>query len=236
MRAFLNAAVPGFDPPNRHKTRKHIIERYKQYRKDLAQRFKNESNIAFTTDLWKNRKRMHFITLTAHVLNKDFESLSFVASFRSFHGRHLAKRIKAFLLNEVRKLKIIKESIVATATDNASDVKCATKKDLGLWISCFCHNLNLTLKDVVYGVAHTKDDDDDGEYEDFITDEEAENAEQEETEVDTDNSSSEDDERQCNCEDCSSFLNTQQTTDEILISTQKLLNKIRKLIKKVSNF
>ena len=58
MRAFLNAAVPGFDPPNRHKTRKHIIERYKQYRKDLAQRFKNESNIAFTTDLWKNRKRM----------------------------------------------------------------------------------------------------------------------------------------------------------------------------------
>ena len=236
MRAFLNAAVPGFDPPNRHKTRKHIIERYKQYRKELAQRFKNESNIAFTTDLWKNRKRMHFVTLTAHVLTKDFESLSFVASFRSFHGRHLAKRIKAFLLNEVRKLKIIKESIVATATDNASDVKCATKKDLGLWISCFCHNLNLTLKDVVYGVAHTKDDDDDDEYEDLITDEEAENAEQEETEVDSDNSSSEDDERQCNCEDCSSFSNTEQTTDEILISTQKLLNKIRKLVKKVSNY
>ncbi len=101
--------------------------------------------------------------------------MSFVASFRSFHGRHLAKRIKAFLLNEVRKLKIVKESIVATATDNASDVKCATKKDLGLWFSCFFHNLNLTLKDIVYGVAHTKDDDDDddGEYEDFITDEEA---------------------------------------------------------------
>jgi hypothetical protein len=56
--------------------------------------------------MWKNRKRVNHIAIIAHVLNKNFESLSFNVGFREFKGRHSAVRIKSFLINEKKKLKI----------------------------------------------------------------------------------------------------------------------------------
>ena len=99
---LLNKVVPGYDPPNRFKIARELTKRYKEYRKLLIKRFETVSNIAFTTDLWKNRKRVHHIAIIAHVLNKKFEHLSFAVSFRAFKGRNLTNRIKAFLTNEIK--------------------------------------------------------------------------------------------------------------------------------------
>lgn len=149
MLKFLELAVPGYKPPNRFKIAREIAKRYKKFRNLLSKRLSLLTNVAFTTDLWKNRKRIHYVSLNAQFLDENFEHLSYVVSFRAFKGRHLSIRIKAFLLSELKKLKIKKEAIVSTTTDNAADIKCATKQDFGLWLSCFCHNLNLTLQAVL---------------------------------------------------------------------------------------
>jgi len=156
VKHFMSVACPGYTPPNRFVIARQLSKNYKKYRKSISKRLSKISKIAFTVDLWKNRKRIHFTSIVAHVLNEKFESLSFVVSFRSFKGRHLSKRIKAFLVCELNKLKIQRQSIVSTTTDNGSDVKKAANKDFGIWFSCFCHNLNLVLQSLLNGKQKQK--------------------------------------------------------------------------------
>jgi len=161
----LNKTVPGYVPPNRFKIARELSKRYKEYRKSLIKRFESVSNISFTTYMWKNRKRVNHIAIIAHVLNKNFESLSFNVGFREFKGRHSAVRIKSFLINEKKKLKINNDALVATSTENGFNIKRAVQKDFGIWISCFCHNLKLTVQKVL---KTKKNDDDDNEDEDEV--------------------------------------------------------------------
>ena len=67
---LLNIVAPGYQPPNRFKIARELAKRYKEYRKLLIKRFETVSNIAFTSDMWKNRKRVHPVVIMAHVLNK----------------------------------------------------------------------------------------------------------------------------------------------------------------------
>ena len=73
-----------------------------------------------TIDLWKNKGLEHFIVLTAHFFDQQFNYVSIVASFEKFIGRHFANRIKPFLLKEIKNLGL-KDKIIAITTDNGAD-------------------------------------------------------------------------------------------------------------------
>ncbi len=60
----------------------------------------------------------------------------------------MSDRLERFISSELNKLKI-NHLIRAITTDNANDIKKATKSKFGKRISCFCHNLNLILKTVL---------------------------------------------------------------------------------------
>jgi hypothetical protein len=103
--------------------------------------------ISLTTDLWKNKKRRYFLTLTAHFFSKDFKFNSMVLSFRKFSKAHTAQNITNFIEIELNKLNIF-HKVVSITTDNESAVAAAGSNiNINLKrISCMCHNLNLAVK------------------------------------------------------------------------------------------
>ena len=118
---------------------------YGECRAQLRETFKKIEHIALTTEIWMNSRRTHFLFITAHYYDDQMRYSSKVISFRRFHGRHLAVRLKAFITREIEKLNIMTR-IVSITSDNGSDIKAATSSyRFGTRYSCTAHNLNLTI-------------------------------------------------------------------------------------------
>lgn len=146
---FLKIALPGYTPPERHTVTIRLAKKYKKYRSQLTEYLKLINHLALTTDLYKNKHLVYFLGLTLHFFDDDFNFISLIIGFRKFCGRHQSVRIKNFIRIELNKIEISKK-IIATTADNAADIVKALKGDVfGVRFSSFCHNLNLSLKDVV---------------------------------------------------------------------------------------
>ncbi|CAF1561306.1 unnamed protein product [Didymodactylos carnosus] len=122
MSKFLSTAIPGYKGPHRK-----------------------------TVHLWKSPRRIHFISLTAHVFNKNYESIPIVLGFRRIIGPHTAGSIERYIKYELNRLNIKKEQIISITTDNGSNIKkAASSLKFGDPISCMAHNLNTVIKKDLY--------------------------------------------------------------------------------------
>ena len=118
------------------------------YREKLKSVLNNVLDLALTADMWKNKHPTYYFGLTVHFFDENFNYISLIIGFRKFMSRHLSVKISNFIKYELNKLEILKQ-IVAITSDNGSDIKAACNKDFGVRFSCFCHNLNLTVKAVI---------------------------------------------------------------------------------------
>ena len=145
MQRFLVTIIPGYRWPSRKTVRRHLDKLYQQHRSSIREIFKTIPFIALTLDLWMNSRRIHFLVITAHYYNKQMQYSSLVISFRRFRGRHLSKRLNAFIAREIEKLDI-EVKVISITTDNGSDIKAATSlNQFGTHFSCDAHNINLTI-------------------------------------------------------------------------------------------
>ncbi len=80
--------------------------------------------------MWKNKRLTHFLNLSIHYFDDDFNYVSLTASFRKFIGRHQAPRIKKFIQSELTKLGLT-DKVRSATTDNGSDIKkpCSCSSD-----------------------------------------------------------------------------------------------------------
>lgn len=145
---FIKAIVPGYLPPKKGKIANKIRTAYQKHRSKLKKVLKHIDHISLTTDLWKNRKNMYHVGITGHFFDKNHKFHSFQFGFRRIFGRHFAKRIKAYIQYEIKRLEI-EGKIVSITTDNANDIKKATSNGFGERISCAAHNLNLVVKNAL---------------------------------------------------------------------------------------
>lgn len=146
MKEFLATAVPGYKPLHRTTVSKRLRTAYIQHRRSLRQILTNVSDIALTTDIWKNNRNRFFISLTGHFYDVNFKLISLTFSFRVIHGRHIANRIAKYIKYELMSLNI-EGKVRCIVTDNAPNVVNAIEKlGLGVHHSCMAHNLNLVLK------------------------------------------------------------------------------------------
>ncbi|CAF1539690.1 unnamed protein product [Adineta ricciae] len=142
MQEFLEKIKPGYRGPTRQTVRKRLDTVYRERKTSLKEKFQTIPFICLTTDLWMSPRRHHFLSITAHYHDENYRMFSNVISFRSFRGRHLAPRLKKFIINEIRKLNI-ESKIFSITTDNGSDIKSATSSDeFGIRFSCDAHNIN----------------------------------------------------------------------------------------------
>jgi hypothetical protein len=83
---------------------------------------------------------------TVHWLTENYAMNEKVFSFRKFHGRHHAHRIRAHLKRIIVQYGLM-DKITATTTDNGSNIKAATRLSFlfGIQYHCLAHGLNLTI-------------------------------------------------------------------------------------------
>ena len=107
--------------------------------------FKTVVFIALTLDLWMDSWRTHFLVITAHHYNKQMQYSSIIISFRRFRGRHLSKRLNAFIPREIERLDI-EVKVSSITTDSGSDMKAAMSlNQFRTRFLCDAHNVNLTI-------------------------------------------------------------------------------------------
>jgi len=226
MIKLLNLLAPGYKPQQSQTISRRLSERYKEYVKLLTIFLKRISHLALSTDMWKNKHLVHFLGLTLHFFDDDFNYVTLIVGFRKFIARHLAVNLKNFIQKELTKLEIV-DKIVGVTADNASDIVKATSSGFGIRFSCFLHNLNLTLQPLVKQQKKTKEIEEiqisENEYDsmsecesqksnddDFELNEDVEDADLEEED-------SEDDKDSPGC----------------IVESQSLLSRIRKLVKMI---
>ena len=108
------------------------------------------SDLALTTDLWKDSRNRHFISLTGHFYDKKFKIISLTLGFRLIHGRHYANRIAKFIKHEIIYLNS-EQKIRCIVTDNAPNIVNAIYQlGIGDHHSCMAHNLNLMVKSTIF--------------------------------------------------------------------------------------
>jgi hypothetical protein len=147
MSRFLSTAVPGFIGPHRKTIRRKIGVLYSLYLSKLRAIIPKLGFLAITSDLWKNSRNIHFISLTAHTFTHDYQNISITLSCRRIIGKHTAVLIERYIKYELVRLGITPEQIISITTDNGSNMKKATSSfQFGQRISCMGHNFNLVVK------------------------------------------------------------------------------------------
>jgi hypothetical protein len=150
MREFLATAVPGYRPLHRTTVRKRLRILYVEHRRTLRNVLADVLDLALTTDIWKDSRNRHFISLTGHFYDKQFKIISLTFGFRLIQGRHIADRLAKFIKYEITYLNI-EEKVRCIVTDNAPNVVNAIfKLGIGVHHSCMAHNLNLIVKSTIY--------------------------------------------------------------------------------------
>ncbi|CAF4506038.1 unnamed protein product [Rotaria socialis] len=147
MANFLSMIPPGYFGPHERTVQRSLEHLYSEKLCELQKKLKDIPWVSLTTDLWRRPKKHHYVCVTVHFVDKNYKNISKMLSFQRFHGRHFAKRIQIHLLRIVKKFGL-QSKIIATTSDNGSDIRLATQQRhiFGMRLYCTAHGLNLTVK------------------------------------------------------------------------------------------
>lgn len=97
MAAFLAAVAPGYFGPHERTVQRTIKRLHSTKLFELRERLRHVEGVALTADLWKRPNQHHYLCVTGHFADINYDIVSTVLSFRRFHGRHLAPRLENHL-------------------------------------------------------------------------------------------------------------------------------------------
>ncbi|CAF3957758.1 unnamed protein product, partial [Rotaria sp. Silwood1] len=92
--------------------------------------------------------RKYYISLTAHLFDKNFETVPLVLSLRQLTERHLAVNIQSFIMFELdEKFQIMPQQRAGIMTDCGTEMVAATSNGLfGQRYACIAHVWNNVVK------------------------------------------------------------------------------------------
>jgi hypothetical protein len=103
MPAFLTTVTPGYSGPRERTVQRSMKRLYSEKMFELREQLKLVDSVALTLDLWKRKfSHHHYLCITVHYVDDAFNNVSKILSFRRFHGRHLAKRIRTHLTRIIK--------------------------------------------------------------------------------------------------------------------------------------
>jgi hypothetical protein len=101
--------------------------------------------LAITTDGWTSRATESYITITAHLIDKEWCMNSFVLQTRPLHESHTGKNIGAVLVDASKEWQLERpHKLLPIVTDNAANMDVAIQEaKFTPHIKCFAHTINL---------------------------------------------------------------------------------------------
>ncbi|XP_050546155.1 zinc finger BED domain-containing protein 6-like [Daktulosphaira vitifoliae] len=108
---------------------------------------KNVAAVCLTTDGWTSRNNQSFISITAHFIDPQDETLisSVLLGCNDFDEKHTGDNLAFFLSNIINEWNL-SNKLTVVITDNAANIKAAIRKCNWRWLPCFAHSINLTVQ------------------------------------------------------------------------------------------
>jgi hypothetical protein len=116
---------------------------YKELQSEVSSHLKMFETTSITTDIWSSRNRTKYIGFTAHVIDKDFQLMSYCLGIQKVYPSAKAHIIKS-LINKCIQRYVSPKSTFYVTTDNGPNIVAACKSFKH--IRCANHNLALSLK------------------------------------------------------------------------------------------
>ncbi|CAF1443075.1 unnamed protein product [Adineta ricciae] len=148
LETFLQVAMPGYKGPTARTVQRNLKTQYNIKKEAMIQQLKNIQHISITTDTWCSGRKRHYLCITAHFVSSDYEQRGTILSFRQFHGRSFAMRLRRHVRTVLAMYGLDNGKIYATTTDNGTDIRKATQQMsvFGVRLHHITHGLNLVVQ------------------------------------------------------------------------------------------
>ena len=155
--AFLHCGKPGFkqmikklDPKYAVPTWKYFSQTeipmlYAQVMETVKQNFQHAQNFAATTDLWTSAADHPYLSLTVHFITTKWDLKSYCLDTVPLLSDHTDQNIAETLKDVLANWNLDHNKLVVTTTDNGSNFVAAFQGLEWERISCFRHNLDLSI-------------------------------------------------------------------------------------------
>lgn len=155
---LMQAVKPNYVVPSRkYFSDKVLPEIHSKVLNKVRGIIKESENISFTTDIWTNNSNHSFISLTAHCINKKFESQVLILRVAPFSGSHTAGRIAEIIADVLQDFEIPPYKVHTFVRDNGANmVKGITETGYSA-VPCFLHTLQLVIHDILFEQRIIKD-------------------------------------------------------------------------------
>jgi len=101
---------------------------------------------AGTTDLWTSGACDPYMTFTIHFIDSNWDLRSFCLEATPLYADHTGQNIADAIVDILDNWELSTNGLIATTTDNGSNIVAAFRSLRFLHISCFGHNLDLAIK------------------------------------------------------------------------------------------
>ena len=148
---------PRYTPPDRKTLATHYIPQMSDSETTRIQQQISEAEyFAITTDLWTSIAKHSYIGITIHYVTNQFDLKNHLLATKEFSDAHTAENLAEILQRLLSEWKLSKDAVSAVTTDNGSNIVLAV--DLAGWVrlSCFSHNLQLSVERAVATPEITK--------------------------------------------------------------------------------
>ena len=133
-------------PSRKHFTDYEIPQLYSHVKDNIVvESLKEVEFFAATTDLWSSDSCHPYLTLTVHFISTNWDLKSFCLDTAALYADHTGQNIADAITDIFDNWKLSIEKLVATTTDNGSNMIAAFNILDLLRLSCFGHNLDLAI-------------------------------------------------------------------------------------------
>jgi hypothetical protein len=158
FRVLLTMLNPMYELPKTSKPFKtRIVDLSSGLRKHIRGLFEDVDACSLTVDGWTSNSNAHFLAVTAHAIDADWNAHTFTLAVRELQDRSFA-RVLAQVIKQVALDFGISQKVVSITTDGAADIGKAIELLQGKGgldsesvqhVLCACHRLNLVLGDAI---------------------------------------------------------------------------------------
>ena len=114
----------------------------------MIPKLKEASYFAGTCDFWTSPSTIPYLTYTVHLIDTDWSLRSFCLS-TSLYEDHIGRNIAAALKDTLENWGLSAENLIATTTDNASNIVNAFNTLQWTRLGCFGHNLDFAVNKAI---------------------------------------------------------------------------------------
>ena len=139
---------PRYQLPSRRHFSDFEIPRLYSHVKDniVAASLKDATFFAATTDFWTSGTCHPYLTITVHFIDREWDLKSFSLDTAALYEDHTGENIACAITDVLDNWNLDFKDLIATTTDNGSNIVAAFRILDSLRISCFGHNLDLAIK------------------------------------------------------------------------------------------